>query len=427
MSAIVTDPPVQVGTDPQFRQPGGTNFSGINPFMFEVGTNLYQSLAAVQVGEKLLGMFKRAISDTGGSWTLLDSAHSPDQNNISGSAQSLYNSTTGKIAVLYILSDNSGVKICEFDTATDTWGTPSAKLSYTVFGTQFAFCVRSDGTYVVIGTTTSGHLFYATYNGSWSSVNTLLSSPVQVFGGIIDSSNTIHFLLNQTGFQLHYRQLSSSYVLGAATQISASIPFNEGGIPTLCFWGSNSIAVGHIHNSEVHVSIGTPLSAPVFTNYTVYTATSTPSYSTVAVDLSGFLNVFFILYDANADPVVDQIDYSTFDGTSSWSSPTLYYDETTNPPNNAPPLAIDEFLHTLDPIDTTGGWIVATTMETLVGGQDYCTGFFLEQGCPPETGTPGSLPAYTAPNPPGSCIPWTPTTPRASFVFYDMPLEKQGS
>lgn len=54
--------------------------------------------------------------------------------------------------------------------------------------------------------------------------------------------------------------------------------------------------------------------------------------------------------------------------------------------------------------------------------------FFAQiEGCPPETGTPGSLPAYTAPNPPGSCIPWTPTTPRASFVFYDMPLEKQGS
>lgn len=371
--------PIQVATDPQYRLAGGTNNGGVNPFYFKVGTNLYQVLMASQLASpKAINIFKRAVSDIGGTWVEKDSANSPDAGSQKGDAQAFYNSGTGIIAVMYMMSDGTGIKIAEFDTGTDTWGAPSAELTYTTFGTTFVFVQRSDATYVVIGTTTSAHAFYATYNGAWSATTVIIASGVEIFGGIIDPNDVIHFLLNQSGFALHYRQLSAAYALGSATQIAASIPFNEGGIPTLVFWGSASIAIGYIHNSEVHASIGTPLAAPAFTDHTVYTATSTPARSTVVVDLSGALNLFFILYDAGSSPIVDEMDYSTFDGVSTWTAPTLFYDETAYPPANAPENPADEFLHTLQPIELDQGWTAATTMETVVAAQNYCTGFFLE-------------------------------------------------
>lgn len=399
---VVTDVPVQISTDPTYRQAGGTNFGELNPFYFKVGSNLYLLLAAVQTAEKRIGMFKRAVSDVQGTWTVqpngLDAANAPDSGSQSGRLQ-VFDDTaaTGKIAVLYLMTDLTSLKICEFDTNTDTWGTPTASVTVADLSNKWGFTRRSDGTYVVIGGR-SGHLYYILNSGGvWGSItDTSLAASVGLLaGGLIDASDNSYVLLNETGTAMSIRHLDSSNVLSSGVTIT-TVRATASGRPGMTFYGASGIAVGWVPASggshgDVMVSIAPNAVTPVFADYDVYSShgpflNETHSYITPVVGSdTTTLNVFFVAVDN--DVPLDQIMQSTFDGVSSWSAPIVYYDEITNPPTNGltPPGNVSQFIHTLNPIQLTQGWTTPTAMETTLASVQSCTGEFLE---PPSTSGP---------------------------------------
>lgn len=400
---VITAQPIQLSTTPPYRQAGGTNFGELNPFCFKVGANLYWLAAEVQsTSGKRIGMFKRAVSAAQGTWADqpngLDSANAPDTGSQSGRLQ-VFDDTaaTGKIAVLYLLTDLVSLKICEFDVNTNTWGTPTAAVTVADLSNKWGFTRRSDGTYVVIGGRT-GHLYYILNSGGvWGSItDTSLAASVGVLaGGLIDASDNSYILLNETGTAMSIRHLDSSNVLSSGVTITTVLA-TAAKRPGMCFQGPSGIAVGWVPTSggnhgDVMVSLAPDAVTPVFTDYDVYSShgpflNEVHSYITpvLAADATT-LNVFFVAVDN--DVPLDQLMQSAFDGVSTWSAPIVYYDEITNPPLNGvtPPGNVSQFIHTLQAIELPQGWSVATAMETVNQGVPegpppdlWCTGEFMD-------------------------------------------------
>ena len=136
-----------------------------------------------------------------------------------------------------------------------------------------------------------------------------------------------------------------------------------------------------------------------------------------------------------ADLGYEQIwDFERPASGSTWTGPTVLFTAQTDqpplpiyldgPPPVPPPAELNSVAATFY---ADGTQAITFGMLAFVCGVQFFANIGNPGGCPPEVSSPGLLPTYIAPNPPGSCIPWTPTTPRASAVFYDLPLEKQGS
>lgn len=387
----ITSTPVQIASDPQYRMAS----TELRPFFFEIGANLYQVLVAAQdlIPTHTIGIFKRATSNVGGNWAQMDTGNQPNPGNQTGAVQAVYNPVRGKIAVLYVSGASAGFTLCEFDVSggmlNDTWGTPSSQVSASLNSFTFVFCAMSDGTYKVLYTI-SGHLeLIINTAGTWGSSASLLSATLAVYGGESNASNDIYFLTNETSNDVYIRKLDAANTLSARTLIHAGIGFGiVGHKPYLKLWGADSVAVGFPFTNAI-VSIGTPLAAPVFTNYTVFTvgANDDVSYVEPVVGRDATtLNVFLVDIDKIASPKVDQVRQSVFDGVSAWAASTLYYDEITNPP----PMATtgnNQFIHAMQQIELAAGWASAATMETFVTvptTADWCTGFFLDPS-PPAT------------------------------------------
>lgn len=256
--ATITNPPVQVSSNhPGYRQSN----TEINSYYFEIGSNLYIVLIRSQIADlaNIIGVFKRAANDYNGAWTEMDTAGSPDQ----GSAVECYATVTGTtLAIFYILSGNTSVKICEFDTATDTYGTPTAGLTVSNFSQNFAFGVKSNGDYVIVGNT-STHLYYAVNSaGTWGSITNLVANTSVVLCDETDSVNDVMYLFtNETGFRVSFRRLDlAAFTISGATLLTGNRS-NAGGRPDSVLWGADSIAVAYIlTNGNTVARIGTPLS-----------------------------------------------------------------------------------------------------------------------------------------------------------------------
>lgn len=395
----ITATPVQVSNTPPYRQGGGTNFGEHNPFYLQVGSNLYQVLAQTQTAANpRIGVFKRAVSDIGGAWVDqsegLDSANSPDIGSQTGILH-VFDDTalTGKICILYLLTGFTDLKIVEFDTATDTWGTPTASVTVQNFSQRWGFTRRSDGTYVVLGNRT-GHLYYILNSGgTWGSItdtSLAVNSSIEQ-GGLLDSSDRSWVVVNETiGNDLTLHSFDSSNVLSSGVTVDTGVTLSGAGHPTLILEDSDTIAVGYIFGSDVRAGHLTPLSAPVLTaTDTVFSAGATnevPSYANVVLGITNILNCFFVIIDRTTTPTKNEIRQSVFDGVSSWSAPTVYYDEIANPVvNDLPPGDIRQFIHTLQTIELPQGWSAAFACETENQGIPegpppdlWCTGEFTD-------------------------------------------------
>ncbi len=393
--AVVTDPPVQLGL-PNYRQ----SRTEINPMYFVVGTDLYVVQVADQHGVNTIGVFKRALADVGGTWTLMDSAGAPDQGSQQGRLNATYNSGTGIIAILYVLTTPSHIKIVEFDTGTDTYGTATAFFATTGNNSSMGFWQQSGGDYVVL-TTDGTDVFYVVNSGGvWGSQNTIFSANVTIYGGQVDAIDTFHFIYT-TGTSVFYRQLDVAFSVSGATTITTAWD-NTSHRPNLIV-NATKIAIGYVEHSTVDsliVSVGTPLASPSFTPGTIETAganTLNFSYATPAFGIADDLNVFYVALDYTTMTIIDEVRQSTFDGVSTWSTPIVYYDETDNPPSDGVPNPMAQFIHDLHPIELAQGWTVVTALETEVTAVDYCTGYFLE----PPSGPPPTPPTPACPVTPG--------------------------
>ncbi len=396
---VITDPPIQVSaSDPEFRQ----SRSEFNPMYFEIGDQLYQVLVAAQDTQRRLGVFKRATADVAGAWVRQDDAGSPDPTFQLGYLYPVLDSGTGIIRVFYILTSDSLFHYCDFDTNTDTWGTPASGASYGavsgIFNREFLAYEKSNGDYVGLFNTSTNLYYFTVIAGVWSSVTSIRAGLSKLTGnGVVDSADGYGFFTQESGTIVSYRYLDAAFTLSGATALTGSRSNKR----TSAVLFGTSIAVAYtLTNGDVVARISPSFTAPAFTNYTIYSVASvdeTTSYGTVAVGLAGDLNLFFVVTNFNVSPIVDEWRQSTFDDISTWSTPIVYYDETDNPPDDTVPDPLNQFLHTGDFIELTDvGWTAATTMETEVTGDQWCTGFFLE---PPST--PPSPPTPACPVTPG--------------------------
>jgi hypothetical protein len=431
--ATITSTPVQIPSDGQALQ-----FSSqVNPFYAEVGSSLYQVLYSNQGTSpaKSVHMLKRATATTGGAWVEQDVSHSPDVGHQTGVASVSVLGTTIAICYLILVNNTFGnppipyFKICEYDTLTDTWGTPTAQIILPSLPQKFVFVQRSDLTYVVVG----GYAFriYVITNtaGVWSSIN-FVRNPggLIVNQGWIDSSNNIWFRMQPQEFIFDFTentvtlaQVSSTYLFnmfptitdmltgsrdGSVPLVYALGPTRYSTYPSMILWAGTTIATAYLGlDGNVHVRIGTTLAAPG-TDYTVYTpaAGEKTTYWYLAEGLDGSLNLFFI----SVNPTVpsNRIMQSVFDGASAWST-SVFYDAIANPPINGilPANNPAQVMQTLQAVELTAGWTATTAMviqDIPSPPATFYSAEFLESGVsPPPPGTITCQITIFPPGPPG--------------------------
>lgn len=375
------------------------------PFYVEIGSSLYQVLFSAQGTSpaRTIGIFKRATASVGGPWTEMDAAGSPDQGNQSGYGVVSIKGTV--ITVAYLQVGQLNLRFAAYDTATDTWGSPSAivVLPQSVF--RFVFVQRSDNTYVVIAATTFRTYYLTNTAGVWSARTEILPSGGNIVAGVIDSADRIHYLFNiQTsgvGNGIEYRNLSPTFVLSSPQPIANTISPTDGGWPSIALWGAAHIAIGYTPTSgigvgTVRVFVGTPLAAPLLVDTLVYTPAGVServAYVETAEGTDGSLNAFFV--DTNFTLPVNQIMQAVFDGASAWST-SIFYDAIANPPiNGATPVgSTAQVIRTLQGVQlATQGWTVATAMvtdDTANPPAQFNTGEFLEAASAPPEPPPSS-------------------------------------
>ncbi len=353
--ALVTLAPVLVDSTGFSRQ----ITAELNPMEFKVGENLYAFLIS-QVTSNF-GIFKS--TDGGAAWVEKDAAGSPDSN----ASSAVLNGTT--------ICVNAGGTLVEFDTGTDTYGTPgdSGGLSGPIYA-------QADGTYVALDAATGTHIRYSTYkftDGFWVGPTNLLAGNLPLASVIGDSTDAGH-VSYYDGTDLKYFRLSSGFIVGSQATLGA-ISGSQLRTSSV-IWGGR-VAIGWADGSHIKVSIGAPLSAPAFSTSTVYTRLSSDedvSYPTLLVDNDGNLRCFFVVTNYNTDPFIDELRVSTSTDGSTWSTPVVFYDEITNPPADSVPDQESQFIHTGDVQQLSDGRVVfITALETSDDGSAHCTGFAL--------------------------------------------------
>ncbi len=332
-------------------------------FEFLVGGFLYQVLW--NSGNRL-GMFRRQAS-VAGAFTEIDATNAPT--GISGYGRATLRGTI--IAVCYMLPGNTTVKIVEFNTVSSGWGIPTAALTLLATTATFAFEKRSDGTYVFVAGRPNVVYYATNTGGAWSGTHILLTlgSGIVVLGGVIDSADRIWLLLNTNSTTVGLYALSSTYVLGSsvatATLLFPGPPYPYIYYPQVALWGTDAVAVAYntaltIGGAGViRVKIGVGLSAPVVTSYDVYTVPAGTEQDYLMHprdDGSGNLNLFFV----HTNTGVVQVKQSTFDGASTWNTPSTFYDAVTTPPFAG---SASQAISTIDPVPSNG-WAVGAAMQT---------------------------------------------------------------
>jgi len=386
-ASVSASAPIQVGTA-EYRPPT----SGVGKYYFEIGANLYQVLVSAQGGspQGLIGVFKRATSNIGGSWALMNATASPDQGNQSGYYKCTIDPTGTVIQIAYLTVGQLNLKIASYNTVTDTWGTPTAALTVPLALSTFAFVQRPDFTFVLVAGA-SGTLFPLYYalntSGAWGPLTLLASSNHIVLDGFLDASGTIYILFNSPTFGCACQRISPilpAYLLVfPLTPVANAISLTPGGYPSIIQWGSSSFAIGFIDTAgptpgAAQVFIG-PLTGPVLPGNLVVQAPSGSevlSYVRPVQGSDGKLNVFYADTDYTVPKI--QIHQSVYGG-STWGAPTTFYDAITNPPTNPATPASAQAINAISAIQLSPqGWTAATALNTVT--PTYSTGEFLEMG-----------------------------------------------
>jgi hypothetical protein len=397
--------PINFSTGPSYE---------ITPTIIQRGSVLYQILISYDtITPTIATLHAFRSTDNGVTWAEQDAAGTPDAGSQSGYFYTFNDPSRNAIDVLYrngtLGSPGNHIIICTFNTSTNTWGTPGTPFAISTIpgnATIIRYCIykQSGGDWVVISARLSFgptviRLYYLTYDGAtWSGSTNLTSANNDggdVWGGRLNANGNFYFLSTggASAHDLFLYQLDPTFVLSTKITLTPPGVFFNSSFPSadmsMTFWGADSIAVGWVSTSgNVQMRIGTPLSAPVFTSYTIASTTGSEAfyYARPIVDASGNLNVFWIKRDASTTPITNQIYRSTFNG-SSWSSPIVFYDAVVDPPPGIFPGFTVTLLHKFDAIELSPGvWVVFTTM----GGISYehaNIGFTLitsipEPGCP---------------------------------------------
>jgi len=334
-------------------------------YEFHIGSYVYQVLFN-SAGK--LGVFRRAAASSGSAWTLMDSVHAPGS--LSGNGEVTQSGTT--IAIAYLETGNVNMRIVEFETVTDTWGTPTIAKAMISSLATFAFVRRSDNTYVIVAGRPNTIYLVTNTGGLWSGFTILatLGSGATVLSGVIDSSDRIWPLINTASTTVGVYSISSIYVLSSViasvSLLFPGLPYPYIYYPQITLWGTDAVAVawntaltiGGAGN--ISVKTITPLAAPVVTTSVAYTfgaGTERAFLFQPVDDGSGNLNLFLV--DTNTG--VNKILKTLFDGVSTWGATSTFYDAVADPP---PTPASPSNISALQALKLTAGWTAGLTMQT---------------------------------------------------------------
>lgn len=397
---VITLPPVIV--DPvNFSRPSG-NYEQ-PPYEFQVGNNIYLVFLNKQVPvTHHISVY--LSTDFGATWTAQDEANAPFT---LGNGLVCFQQA-GAIDICF-LTGGGAFCIVQFSTGTNTWGAPTAAAS--VGENQYYFYRQTGGDYVVVFRRPGNIAYIKNVAGVWDAGATnLVAIDRQIFGGAVTSADVAFvFAAPAIGGSAALYRIDASMV--ATGPFALTNPWSNLTRPSVKIFGADSVAVAQIPSSggsDVVVEIGTPLSSPVMTRYPIFTkplGTEMETYATLIIGSDGKLNVFWVRIDYTTTPIIDELDYSIFDGVSAWSAPIQFYDETTNPPANGVADPIHQFIHSIDGLQLADGtWVMAVALETLDAGITHCTGFALINPIPPVPGCPtiyvARQPQPDAPAPP---------------------------
>ncbi len=365
---IVTLPPILA--DPaDFSRQAGTE---INPFIFLKGSLVYQALFDSNTGT--VAFFKSTAA--GVNSLALDPTNAPTVT--SGASMICYSDPAS--AIITVAYNAGFVHIVNFDTATDTYGTPivSALNAHAAFAAGIGMFHRSsNGLYYVIYSA-GGQLSYVTINsGGTTSAPVTMTPAVSAGQGVFytkfDETTGIAFifyLVSIAGGHFNCITISAADVVGTLVNITTDgVEWAEAVISS----GTLNVAWVNNDGSKVYASSATVATAPTFSAAATLATITPPAVATyISINfIAGVLTALWCLTDLSFNPGVDEIDYSQF-VTGSWTSPAVFYDEITNPPAGG--LAYpDQFVHTLQVIGISNGWFAFTAMET----EGACTGFIL--------------------------------------------------
>jgi len=407
MSALVTLAPINADPTGFTRGPvdQGVNGSIQSPFLYTKGSAQYY------VGDtgidSITGPDGRIFKSTDGglTWTRQDVAGEP----VDGFGNTfLYDASYfdgTRYIYIYYRSNNTGAtrpSMVIFDTNTDTYGAPITDLAQTSVGANPAWVVlvQSDATAFVFfmdAPGVNGLTFLKESGGAWDPTAVIVIGPIGgnswLIAGAIDGTDKFHlFYADSTiigpTYALTYIPMSAGLTPGAPVvlkTITASDPFNSG---VARVW-NNSIVLPFIDppapNIAPKVLIGTPLSAPVWTEESVDVGLVAPQFTgnfpILSVDLNGDLVYDWIVWDQGGN-TVEEI-WRNRRTVSGWGTPVLVYDKLTN----QPPLTTFEGLHTLGATQqVSGGWLwgVAMDVDSHTG---LCAGWILKEDVVPTTQT----------------------------------------
>lgn len=401
--ALVNAPPILIDFTGYSRQANNV----MNPMgPFKYGSNLYTALRD-QV-DTSPGVFKSV--DDGATWIEMDSAGKPP-GSLRGPILVFNDATNNTIVILYTITTfgQATYYSIDFDTSTDTYGSPSNGYLDISFGADvpFGFYKKTDGTIVILFRNNPNYKVLTYSAGSWTGPIIIFTGTIGTpYNGVRDGSNNFFFGINTGSLpattSFGFVNSSLSYTSGGAIttfpSATTSVVSLFMDVTTLkgvvAGYGPGSI------DTLTAFSIATPTGIPVVTLYTVDTQANLiyPWVFTAIGGISGGWVVFFGQTD-RATLGIDYIKMSTFNGVS-FDPAVLYYDAVSNPPSDEDP---DDFVHTLDGVEvTSGNWGIITALEIIIGVDPYCAGFFLIPSAVPPVTIEFDLKGAAAPEAPGS-------------------------
>ncbi len=320
---------------------------------FKRGANWYAAINDFTIapfGTNLIGVSKS--TDDGVTWAMQDQANEPTF----GGNCSIADGGT-RISSAFNHFGPTEIRLALFDTGTDTWGSvvtggPTDPIFGSGAGQHLLHAILSNGDRVVCWETGIGggnnRIKVALYNGAWQTPIIIQSStggnPVELFSLLVDSSDRVHILRNNTGTnQLIYCQFVAG-ALGGDTIIAgtwASIVSSYG----LYLTSSDEIIFpmrGTFSGSFVNILRGSPAAAPSFTVESVAADPLSETCRIVRIAVRPDESVLYtVVYLVDPVPFdhATILWYSQTQPSGSWDTvPTLFWDELTDPPT--PPQTI---------------------------------------------------------------------------------------
>ena len=321
---------------------------------FKRGSNWYAAIedfTIVPFGQKFAGVSKS--TDDGVTWTMQDQAN---ESRFGSNCDVAEDNAHGPLIsfVFNNISPNE-LRLKTFNTATDTWSAPvTGGPSGSIFGAGVLYPLQhamlSNGDRVVVWEAPTGGgndaLKVVLYNGTWQTPITIQASTggntVSLLTVLADSSDRVHiWRRDDRTNQIKYCQFVAG-ALGADTIIAGIGPFvvfNYG----LYLTAQDEVVVplqGTISGTFLNVLRGTPSSAPVFTIEPAANPALTCRSTQIAVRPDESV-LYLVVYLVDPNPFNHATIqwYSQPQPPGAWdASPTLLWDEVTDPPT--PPQTI---------------------------------------------------------------------------------------